>query len=84
MLNISDASSDFFLRPAKTRLSLEPALLVEYVPLDGEGGGLCDDGLRGMGRESIWPMEDGREEERGAGVVAPGGERCFVDEEETE
>ncbi|ETW81057.1 hypothetical protein HETIRDRAFT_410194, partial [Heterobasidion irregulare TC 32-1] len=66
-----------------TRLSLEPVLLVDDVPLDGEGGGLCDGELKGMGRESIWPMEDGREEERGAGA-APEGKRCFVDEEETE
>lgn len=57
-----EASSDFFLRPAKARLSLMPPATAALKPLvagDGEGRG-------GTGFDWVWPIWRGMEDERGA------------------
>jgi hypothetical protein len=58
-----EGSSDFFLRPAKARLSLMPPATAALNPLVA---GDDEDGRGGTGLDWLWPMERGIEDERGA------------------
>lgn len=68
VMAVGETSSLFFLRPAKTRLNLEPAL-PEDVGTVGDGGGTGNS----VGRDGTWPIVGMREEERGAGRMISGG-----------
>ena len=59
-----EASSDFFLRPAKARFNLMPPATAALNPLVA---GDDEEGRGGTGLDWEWPIEKGRgEDERGA------------------